>query len=245
MKAEGATDRAVSAQTGVPVTTIRAWRNHGLPLSARRQLEPEAFCRRCGGAPHEFDRLPATTYAYLLGLYLGDGYLSRAATSWTLRVALDAAYPNIVAECCEAIEAFTGRRPRPRIEARCMQCVRVDSTWKSWECLFPQHGPGRKHHRTIALVPGQQHILKRESPAFLRGLIHSDGWRGVNRVHVKGRDYAYPRYQFPNRSDDIRRLFTDACDRLGVQWRQWTRYHVSIARRDSVARLDSFIGPKS
>ena len=39
------------------------------------------------------------------------------------------------------------------------------------------------------------------------GLIHSDGWaRGVNKVHVKGRDYEYPRYQFSNRSDDIRRF---------------------------------------
>jgi len=62
--------------------------------------------------------------------------------------------------------------------------------------------------------------------------------------HVKGKDYAYPRYQFSNRSDDIRKLFTDTCDRLGVQWRQWTRYHVSVAQRESVAFLDSFIGPK-
>ncbi len=81
--------------------------------------------------------------------------------------------------------------------------------------------------------------------AFLRGLIHTDGWRGTNRVHVKGKDYAYPRYQFSNRSDDIRKLFTDTCDQLGIEWRQWTRYHVSVARRESVALLDTFVGPKS
>jgi hypothetical protein len=77
-----------------------------------------------------------------------------------------------------------------------------------------------------------------------RGAGHTDGWRGLNRVRVKGKDYAYPRYQFSNRSDDIRKLFTDACEKLGVQWRQWTRYHVSVARRDSVAILDWFVGPK-
>jgi hypothetical protein len=82
------------------------------------------------------------------------------------------------------------------------------------------------------------------SKPFVRGLIQTDGWRGVNRVRAKGRDYAYPRYQFSNRSDDIRKLFTDACDRLGVAWRQWTRYHVSVARRGAVAYLDSFVGPK-
>jgi hypothetical protein len=52
-------------------------------------------------------------------------------------------------------------------------------------------------------------------------------------------------YQFSNRSDDIRRLFTDACDRIGVAWRPWGRFHVSIARCEAVATLDTFIGPKA
>jgi hypothetical protein len=63
-------------------------------------------------------------------------------------------------------------------------------------------------------------------------------------VRTKGKDYAYPRYQFSSRSDDIRKLFTDTCQRLGIEWRQWTDYHVSVARRESVARLDSLVGPK-
>jgi hypothetical protein len=66
----------------------------------------------------------------------------------------------------------------------------------------------------------------------------------VNRVRVKGRNYAYPRYQFSNRSPDIRWLFTQACDRLGVKWRPWTRFHVSVAQRESVAILDRHVGPK-
>jgi hypothetical protein len=61
---------------------------------------------------------------------------------------------------------------------------------------------------------------------------------------VKGRDYAYPRYQFSNRSDDIRRLFTYACDLLGIAWRPWSRYHISVAQRDAVRVLDRFVGPK-
>ena len=109
---------------------------------------------------------------------------------------------------------------------------------------FRQHGPGRKHHRHIALAPWQQSIVEAHPEPFLRALIDSDGWRGTNRVHVKGRDYEYPRYQFSNRSDDIRQLFTDTCDRIGVAWRPWGPYHVSIARREAVAMLDTFIGPK-
>jgi hypothetical protein len=63
-------------------------------------------------------------------------------------------------------------------------------------------------------------------------------------VKSKGKWYAYPRYQFSNRSDDIRKLFCDACDLLGVEWRQWTRWHISVARRDSVALLDEHVGWK-
>ena len=80
---------------------------------------------------------------------------------------------------------------------------------------------------------------------FARGLIHADGWRGLNRVHVKGRDYAYARYQFSNRSSDIRRLFTVALDQLGVAWRPWGRFHISVARREAVALLDEHVGPKT
>ncbi len=144
-----------------------------------------------------------------------------------------------------AVAEILGRQPpAPRPDGRGHACVRIESTWKQWPCLFPQHGPGRKHQRTIELLPWQRAIVEQAPGPFLRGLIHTDGWRGVNRVHVKGNDYEYPRYQFSNRSDDIRKLFTDACDLMGVRWRPWTRYHVSVAQRASVALLDSVIGPK-
>jgi hypothetical protein len=88
-------------------------------------------------------------------------------------------------------------------------------------------------------------IVDQVPASLLRGLIHNDGWRGVNRVVSKGKVYEYPRYQFSNRSDDIRRIFTDACDGLGIEWRRWTRFHISVAKKESVALLDSFVGPKS
>jgi hypothetical protein len=50
---------------------------------------------------------------------------------------------------------------------------------------------------------------------------------------------------FVNESADIRELFCRTCDAIGVEWRQMNRNTISVARRDSVARLDEFIGPKS
>jgi hypothetical protein len=179
-------------------------------------------------------------------MYLGDGCLTRNGSSWTLRVTLDEAYPGIISECREAIRSVSPSRPvHTHRGSGGKRCWIVSCTWYPWTALFPQHGPGRKHHRRIALCGWQQEIIDAFPQQFLRALIQTDGWRGLNRVFVKGKHYSYPRYQFSNRSDDIRKLFTEACDRLGVEWRQWTRYHVSVARRDSVKYLDTFIGPKS
>ena len=80
---------------------------------------------------------------------------------------------------------------------------------------------------------------------FLRGLIHSDGCRFINTVRHGPKVYKYPRYNFSNRSDDIRRIFCDACDLLGIEWRVMNAWNISVARRASVARLDEFIGPKA
>ena len=90
----------------------------------------------------------------------------------------------------------------------------------------------------------QRVIVDRHPKSLLRGLIHSDGWRGANRVTVRGRTYEYPRYQFSNVSDDIRRIFCDACDVLGIEWRRMNAKNISVAKRNSVAALDEFIGPK-
>jgi len=56
--------------------------------------------------------------------------------------------------------------------------------------------------------------------------------------------YSYPRYFFSNRSRDIQGIFCDACDRLGVAWRQDGPWNVSVARREAVAILDRHVGPK-
>jgi hypothetical protein len=65
----------------------------------------------------------------------------------------------------------------------------------------------------------------------------------MNRVW-RGR-YAYPRYFFTNTSADILQIFRDACDVIGVPYRNSKWNTVSIARREGVAALDSFIGPKA
>ena len=124
----------------------------------------------------------------------------------------------------------------------------IKSYSKHWVCLFPQHGPGRKHQRKIELAHWQEVIVRKYPGGFARGLFHSDGWRGVNRVRRTLADgdhwYEYSRYQFSNKSADILRLCGEALDRLGVAWRFSRRDVISVARREAVARLDEVVGPK-
>ena len=83
----------------------------------------------------------------------------------------------------------------------------------------------------------------------MRGLIHSDGCRTVNRFKTRlpsGRvaEYAYPRYFFSNLSADIRGLFCESCEQLGLRWTQSNHRNISISHRTSVALLDEYVGPK-
>jgi hypothetical protein len=127
-------------------------------------------------------------------------------------------------------------------------CAEVIIRSRHWPCLFPQHGPGRKHARKIELAEWQAGIVQRYPGEFARGLFHSDGWRGVNRVRrrLAGGDrwYEYPRYMFTNESAGILRLCGETLDRLGVAWRFSRPNAISVARREAVARLDEFVGPK-
>ena len=115
---------------------------------------------------------------------------------------------------------------------------------KCWPCLLPQHGAGPKHERPIVLADWQSPIVAEHPDQIVRGLLHSDGWRGTNRVLVAGKTYYYGRYQFSNRSDDIRALFCAALDRLEIPWRRMNRWNVSVAQRPAVAALDAFVERK-
>ncbi len=74
--------------------------------------------------------------------------------------------------------------------------------------------------------------------------MHSDGCRSVNTIEHPTKTYVYPRYLFTNLSDDIKRIFCDACDLVGIEWTVMNKKTISIARRESIALMDEFVGPK-
>jgi hypothetical protein len=79
--------------TGIPRSTVRDWRN-----GARAQRRDDL---------HDFSALPAPEYSYLLGMYLGDGYIARHRRGvWRLRISMDANYPCIIEDCRRAMKAL-------------------------------------------------------------------------------------------------------------------------------------------
>ncbi|MBW3588115.1 MAG: helix-turn-helix domain-containing protein [Actinobacteria bacterium] len=219
LRASGLTGSAIAECLGIPRRTVNDWiRGH-----LRRQRGIGAMeCTTCG-ARHGLEELPQS-YVYLLGLYLGDGSLaSHPRGVYKLRLTLDAVYPKIIVEAAAAMGQVL---PASKVNTRTRSSgdVEVYSYSKSWPCLFPQHGPGKKHFRQIVLTEWQGQLVRGAPHLLLRGLIHSDGCRFMNT----GRRWRHPRYSFSNLSSDIRLIFTDACDLMGIHWTTFRPHRVRI-----------------
>jgi hypothetical protein len=233
--AAGLNDCEITRRTGIPRLTVKDWRRGLRPNFDRYALWPP-------GSEPTLDDSAEPAYSYVLGMYLGDGDLSRLSRAYRLRITLDGIYPAIVAECKAALEAVIPNRVS--VQPTSSRAVFVSAYSNGWPHLLPQHGPGPKHLRHIDLADWQRRITHRYPEALIRGLIHSDGCRNINTVRHPDKTYAYPRYQFSNRSDDIRAIFCEHLDLLGIPWRRMNRWNISVARREGVARLDEFVGPK-
>jgi hypothetical protein len=233
-------DSEIARMTGIPRPTISAWR-HGRGTGYHLRLSAANPSWR-PSRPRE--------YCYLLGLYLGDGCINASPRGFaSIIITLDAAYPGIVEQAVAAFGACFPETPAhsfPRSEG---SVAAVQLNDPALPFAFPQHGAGPKHLRPIRLEFWQRELSERSPRELLRGLIHSDGCRTINRFKTKlpsGRvaAYQYPRYFFSNLSADIRRIFCEHCDLLGIRWTQSNPRNISISHRKSVALMDEFIGPK-
>jgi hypothetical protein len=242
MLRNGMSNAEVARRLRVPKGTVGYWKH------LDRKRHPEMYPRsREGSCPacHSWE-LNDQPYAYLLGLYLGDGHIVHKHRQHTLSIACADAWPGLIDAAEEAMKLVMPTASTWRKQQK--GCTAVTSCSQHWVCLFPQHGPGRKHTRPIALEEWQEFAVDEYPEEFIRGLIHSDGCRSINwttrTVAGERKRYEYPRYLFTNESVDIRNLFTGTLDDLGIEWRYNNRNCISIAKRGSVAALDWFVGPK-
>ncbi|MFI9160772.1 helix-turn-helix domain-containing protein [Kitasatospora aureofaciens] len=245
----GVANAEVARRLGVPKGTVSWWKHRDLAKRNELPGRKRSSCMHCYG-----DELDRSAYAYLLGLYLGDGHIllsNEYRRTQSLQITCDDKWPGVMDSVEQAMRQVLPKNKPCRVRRTGCHDVKVYSNHLI--CRFPQHGPGKKHERGIALEPWQQEIVDAHPWEFLRGLIHSDGCRITNwatrTVDGVVRRYEYPRYFFTNTSTDIIGLFTATLDAVGVQWkasipRPTGQVNISIARKDSVALMDAHIGPK-
>ncbi|MFD9005982.1 helix-turn-helix domain-containing protein [Streptomyces sp. NPDC059582] len=243
----GMSNADVARGLKVPLGTVSYWKHVDRAKRGECQGKRDPKCPKCDGR-----ELNESAYSYLLGLYLGDGHISRYSEhrAPNLMITCAESWPGLMDECEQAMRTVFPDNSVCRVRRTGCRNVKVYSM--HLYCLFPQHGPGKKHDRHIALEPWQQEIVDAHPWEFIRGLIHSDGCRITNwttrMVAGERKRYEYPRYFFANKSDDIRKLLTDTLDQVGVEWTTLARgsdpFNISIARKASVALLDVHVGPK-
>lgn len=187
----------------------------------------------------------AYSFSHLLGLVAAGGSFDVAGQRLVLR--FGAAAPFVVSGAVASLVLTAPGRPvrwaRTRDGADVLSCA-----WDGWAQLLPcallgavRPCPG------CALGPAHRALVEREPHAFVRGLLELGGARVVNRTVREATDgsplaYAYPRYLFTSGDEVARASLCSGCERIGVRWTQSRPRTISVAERESVALLDSFVG---
>src|SRR5262249_5387401 len=143
----GMAKKRIAITLGIPRATVRDCIDRfgsvkGLEENKERALRstPDPVLMRIRDAANTDVQ---SAYAYVLGIYLGDGSISIVRKVHRLRVTLDKRYPMIIQTCSEAIQ-----RILPDNQVGIVQregCVDVSCFHKFWPDILPQHGLGKKH----------------------------------------------------------------------------------------------------
>jgi hypothetical protein len=120
----GILDRENAEICGVSVGAIRKWRYGSRRNGNRNRHEDVPRCPRCHGRP-----LDEKAYAYMLGLYLGDGHLILARKGvWVLSITCCDGWPGIMEQARLAMSAVM---PSSKVFARARTgCTDIKSTSK-------------------------------------------------------------------------------------------------------------------
>lgn len=182
-------------------------------------------------------------YSHALGCYLGDGCISRTSRTFRLRLFQDARYRATAEEWAASLRVlFPDNRVHIGSAGRGRGCDVVGVYSNLLPLLFPQHGPGPKHERSLTLTDAQERVV-RPRP-LLRGLLHSDGCRYTETRPGRGKTYSYVMYAFTNKSEDLHAIVGAAAARLSLRPTRTGTKNTFFRRRADVQALDAFVGPK-
>lgn len=157
--AAGVNDCEIARRLGVARTTIRDWRRP-------RYVSRLGRCPRCW---HRIRLLQFSDqdYAELLGLYLGDGHISKLARTQRLRICLDSKYPTIVSEADALLRRCFPQNPVGRVLFHDGAEVVLHVYSAHLSCLFRNTDLARSTTAALPSRNGNRRSLRRpRGPSF-------------------------------------------------------------------------------
>jgi intein-encoded DNA endonuclease-like protein len=227
LKESGSSYRQISNEYGISTSTLQSWITNKDEIIDEYDFDHKMFLQ-----------LNSKSYSYVLGMYLGDGYINKYKThkSPRLRITCDIKYQNIIDYLVDKLKDLF---PNNSIQTviRKDNCIDVGVYSDKLFLYFPQYGVGKKHKRNIKLEPWQTECI--DYVELIKGLIHSDGCCYSEKIN----NNLYYRYSFANYSDDILDIFKECCDHIGLEYDHHNM--IRIEKKSSVEKLKTLIGDKT
>ena len=173
LKNAGLNNCQISRALNIPRTTINGWIKFkpNFEKIDEYNFNPENYI---------IENNLQNTYSYILGQYLGDGYINKMKRTYRLRIFNTVEYEQLNKFIINQLQLLFPNNKIGYVDFNTYLSIHVYSN-KSIPYLFPQNGKGRKHKRKIKLVDWQKRIISYKY--LLMGLFHSDGcfyYRNVN-----------------------------------------------------------------
>lgn len=189
-----------------------------------------------GNLSYDIDSLPVNKiryYAYLLGLYLGDGYINKTERTYRLRISLNSTqHLDVIDRAKVRLEMLFPNNKIGLVNVTGANCVNLSVYNSNLVNLFPQHGVSYKHTRNIIITEKQEKLIQDYKDYLLCGLHDSDGCRYIDRRKVY--------YQFTNASNDILNIYLDCLTPHNIQYKLYPR-NIRIRNKLDTEKIASLL----
>lgn len=222
LKESGLNNCQISRELNIPRTTIAS--------ILKREPKEKIVIN-----PYNYikDNSLESAYSYILGLYLGDGYISKTKRTYRLRIFLDSQYNKLNEYLVNQLQQLFPNNKVTIIKSKHNMII-LSVYSNNIPDLFPHIGKGKKHNREIIITFWQEDILI--SHQLIKGFIHSDG-----TYYFSGK---FDRYEFKNLSIDILNIFKNYCDKLNIKYTS-NKNVITFYKRNEVLELKELIGTKT
>lgn len=239
---KGINNVQISKITNIPRPTVVGWVNGKINVSKNKknvEFDPEKYIK---------DNNLEKEYSYILGLYLGDGYISKQSRTFKMRICLDIKYDNLNLFAIQKLSTlFPNNKPhvlklKNKITNLFNQII-LSIHNNNLNLLFPQYGVGKKHLREIKLTKWQTDII--DYKYLLLGFFHSDGCYYYNKT---SKSFSY---SFTNFSTDIINIYKQCCEKNNLSFfvtkanaKNGIKYQVVVGRKKDVEIFNNIFGTK-